>query len=62
MDFGQMHRFSVTQNSNIDPAINSSVVLLELQPDMGYDRFRELLTKSIISLNTYEMGVQIYEI
>ena len=57
-----MHRFSVAQNSNINPAIKSSAVLLELPPEMGYDRFRELLTKSIISLNTYEMGVQIYEI
>ena len=45
MDFGPMHRFSVAQNSNINPAIKSSAVLLELPPEMGYDRFRESLTK-----------------
>lgn len=40
-----MHRFSVAQNRNINPAIKSSAVLLELPPEMGYDRFRELFTK-----------------
>ena len=42
---GKTPRGILPVNSNINPAIKSSAVLLELPPEMGYDRFRELFTK-----------------